>query len=82
MGFAGIVRHEVSVPVIAAVNGLCLGGGMEIVLAADLAIAAPHARFALPEGKMACTRAAAVPSGSRLRSAKGCHGDSSDRPHG
>lgn len=51
-GFAGIVRHEVSVPVIAAVNGLCLGGGMEILLAADLAIAAPHARFALPEGKI------------------------------
>lgn len=51
-GFAGIVRHEVSVPVIAAVNGLCLGGGMEIMLAADLAVAAPHARFGLPEGKI------------------------------
>ncbi len=51
-GFAGIVRHEVSVPVIAAVNGLCLGGGLEILLASDLAVAAPHARFALPEGKI------------------------------
>lgn len=51
-GFAGIVRHEISVPVIAAVNGLCLGGGMELLLAADLAVAAPHARFGLPEGKI------------------------------
>ena len=51
-GFAGIVRHEISVPVIAAVNGLCLGGGMELLLAADLAAAAPHARFGLPEGKI------------------------------
>ncbi len=51
-GFAGIVRHEVSVPVIAAVNGVCLGGGMELVLAADLAVAAPRARFGLPEGKI------------------------------
>lgn len=31
---------------------MCLGGGAELVLAADLAIAAPHARFALPEGKI------------------------------
>lgn len=51
-GFAGVVRHEVSVPVIAAVNGACLGGGMELVLAADLAVAAPRARFGLPEVKI------------------------------
>lgn len=48
-GFAGMVRHWVAKPVVAAVNGLALGGGAEIVLACDLAIADPAATFALPE---------------------------------
>ena len=48
-GFAGVTSHEISVPVIAAVNGLALGGGWEIVLACDLVVAAEHAEFALPE---------------------------------
>ena len=38
-------------PVIAAVNGMALGGGFELALAADLIIAADHAQFALPEIK-------------------------------
>jgi crotonobetainyl-CoA hydratase len=50
-GFAGVVRHYVSTPVIVAVNGAALGGGTELVLAADLAIAAPHAVFGLPEAR-------------------------------
>lgn len=50
-GFAGMVRHYVSTPVIAAVNGAALGGGTELVLAADLAVAAPHAVFGLPEAR-------------------------------
>lgn len=48
-GFAGLTRHAVSKPIIAAVNGLAFGGGFELVLASDLAVAAPHATFALPE---------------------------------
>jgi crotonobetainyl-CoA hydratase len=38
-------------PLIAAVNGLAHGGGLELVLACDLAICAQHATFALPEVK-------------------------------
>lgn len=48
-GFAGLVRHRVSVPVIAAVNGFALGGGTEIVLACDLAVMDPSAALGLPE---------------------------------
>jgi (E)-benzylidenesuccinyl-CoA hydratase len=42
---------EVWKPVIAAVNGYCLGGGMTMMLATDVRIAAPHATFALSEVK-------------------------------
>jgi enoyl-CoA hydratase/carnithine racemase len=49
-GFGGItMRFDLWKPVIAAVNGLCLGGGVEILTACDLAIAADHAEFGLPE---------------------------------
>jgi enoyl-CoA hydratase/carnithine racemase len=52
-GFAGITtRFDLWKPVIAAVNGLCLGGGTEIVAACDLAIAESHAEFALPEPRV------------------------------
>ncbi|MFW0790074.1 crotonase/enoyl-CoA hydratase family protein [Gordonia sp. CPCC 205333] len=50
-GFAGVVTHPISTPVIAAVNGTALGGGTEIVLASDLAVAAESASFGLPEVK-------------------------------
>jgi crotonobetainyl-CoA hydratase len=48
-GFAGFVEHQISKPTIAAVNGLALGGGAEIVLASDLAVAAEGAVLGLPE---------------------------------
>ena len=52
-GFAGLThRFGRSKPIIAAVNGLALGGGVEIVAACDLAIAAEHASFALPEPRV------------------------------
>lgn len=50
-GFAGLVRHPISKPVIAAVNAAALGGGTEITLACDLAVAAEGATFGLPEVK-------------------------------
>lgn len=42
---------EVWKPVIAAVNGYCLGGGMTLLLGTDLRLAAPHATFSLAEVK-------------------------------
>ncbi len=52
-GFAGLShRFDLLKPVIAAVNGLAIGGGVEIVAACDLAVAADHAEFALPEPRV------------------------------
>lgn len=42
---------EVWKPIVAAVNGHCLGGGMTLLLATDLRVAATHATFGLPEVK-------------------------------
>ena len=38
-------------PIVAAVNGDCVGGGVELLLSTDIRAAAPHARFGLPEVK-------------------------------
>jgi enoyl-CoA hydratase/carnithine racemase len=52
-GFAGLTsRYDLNKPVIAAVNGVAMGGGFEIALACDLIIASENAVFALPEPKV------------------------------
>jgi crotonobetainyl-CoA hydratase len=63
-GFGGLTEFfGRTKPVIAAVNGLALGGGLELALAADLLVVAEHAELALPE-----VRVGVVPdSGGLLR---------------
>ncbi|MBR0680194.1 enoyl-CoA hydratase [Roseomonas eburnea] len=52
-GFAGLtLRFDLDKPLIAAVNGIAMGGGFEIALACDLIIAAENAVFALPEPRV------------------------------
>lgn len=58
-GFAGLTsRFDLTKPLIAAVNGLALGGGFEIVLACDIVVASEKASFGLPEVRVGLAAAA------------------------
>ena len=50
-GIAGLIQRDRVKPLIAAVEGFALGGGLELVLCCDLVVAASDARFGLPEVK-------------------------------
>jgi enoyl-CoA hydratase len=65
-GFAGIAGRKFPKPLIAAVNGVALAGGFEIVLACDLVVAAEHAAFGIPEVK----RGLAAAGGGLIRLAR------------
>lgn len=60
-GFAGITRRSAAKPLIAAIEGFAVGGGLEIALACDILIAASDARLGIPE-----VRRSLVASGGAL----------------
>jgi len=58
-GFCGLTsRFDLEKPIVAAVNGVAMGGGFETALACDLIVASDKARFALPEVRVGLFAAA------------------------
>jgi enoyl-CoA hydratase len=60
-GFAGLTQRDFPKPVIAAVQGVAVAGGFELVLACDLVVAANDAAFGLPEAARGLLAAAGGP---------------------
>ncbi|HUH80315.1 MAG TPA: crotonase/enoyl-CoA hydratase family protein [Solirubrobacteraceae bacterium] len=65
-GFAGIAQRSAEKPLIAAIEGFALAGGMEIALACDLIVAAKGAKLGIPEAK----RSLVAAGGALLRMPK------------
>jgi enoyl-CoA hydratase/carnithine racemase len=65
-GEYGVIRRKRRKPLIAAVEGLALGGGLEVVLACDLVVASASAYFGLPEAR----RGTLAASGALFRATK------------
>ena len=49
MPASGLRDHPIDKPIVAAINGVCLAAGFELLLGTDLRVAAEHASFGLPE---------------------------------
>jgi len=78
-GFAGLTqRFDLFKPVVALVNGDAIGGGLEIVLACDLALSVSHARFGLPEPRIGLAAFGGLHRLSRL-SNETCDGNCASR---
>ncbi len=56
-GFAGMTKRYIKKPIIAAAEGKVLGGGLEVVVACDLAVASSESTFSLPEPRRGLTAA-------------------------
>lgn len=60
-GFGGLTERYFSKPLICAVNGAAMGGGLEMALVCDLIVAAEHAKFGFPEVKLGIIAAGGGP---------------------
>src|SRR6202171_5760197 len=66
-GFAGIAQRASRKPLIAAIEGFAVAGGMEIALACDLIVAAKGAKIGIPEAKRSLVAAGGAPLGLSRR---------------
>lgn len=57
-GFAGLTEYVASKPIIAAIEGYALAGGLELAISCDLIVAADNAKFGIPEAKRGLAAAA------------------------